>query len=340
LTRPARETEVAICLATYQPQLEPLRRQLTSIRDQTFTDWHCWLVDDGSDEHGRAAIEQSVAGDPRFTVVHHPENVGFYRNFERAVRGRGRWIALSDQDDIWTPHKLQTLLEAAQRSPGAPLVYCDVEIHDAAGAVVSPTYWVGRQHNERNLAALLFANTVSGAASLFDDSLLEHALPFPARYPTSFHDHWLALVARCMGGITYVDAPLQIYVQHASNAIGHRPAAPESVLRVALRTLRRRWWRRPDARYYDDEVARLSDMSRTLLDRVDAAPEDQRVLRAVASLHSPSPAVGWLAAQCIRESGDASVTMWRRRRVLASVAWTQLARVHSRLRLGSRSGRP
>lgn len=340
---PARELEVAICMATYQPELESLRRQLASIRDQTCADWHCWLVDDGSDKRGLATIEQAVAGDPRFTVVRFPDNVGFYRNFERAllqVKGRARWVALSDQDDIWGPHKIQTMLEAAQRGPGVPLIYCDVEVRDAEGGAVSSTYWVGRRHNEQDLAALLFANTVSGAASLLQDTLLEQALPFPERYPSSFHDHWLALVARCAGGITYVDAALQVYVQHAANAIGHRPAEHESVLRVVLRTLGRRWWRRPDARYYDDEVARLSDLARTLLRRVPAAPEDRRVLEAVASLHGPSPAIGWLVRQCVREARDPSVTMWRRRRVLASVAWTQLVRRQSALRSGCRSGRP
>jgi GT2 family glycosyltransferase len=316
-------------MATWEPEPTRLHAQIQSIRDQELSGWHCYVSDDGSSPAARAALRAAIEGDPSFTLLEHDDNVGFYRNFERclaAVPAGTPWVALADQDDEWSRHKLSALLAAADRDDRTTLVYSDVEIRDERGQLVSSTYWVGRRHNETDLAALLFANTVSGAASLVRSDVVAAALPFPPRRPSSFHDHWLALVARCLGEIVYVDAPLQAYVQHRHNAIGHQPARRETSARVIGRLLRRRWWRRPQARYYDDEVARLSELAVALLSRLTVAASDRRVLRAVASLHTDRPAMAWLLRQALQEARDPSVTMWRRRRVLASMLWTLVVR--------------
>lgn len=325
---------VAICMATYQPEPHAFRKQVESLRAQTFEGWHCWVVDDGSGDRGAEVLHDTLDGDTRFTVVRLSENVGFYRNFERAlavVARKAPWIALSDQDDVWDPDKIERLLASADAGPSPSLVYGDVRITDSGGHVLAPTYWIGRTHNEDDLAALLFANTVTGAACLFKADLLEHALPFPPQRPSSFHDHWLALVARCSDGIRYVDEPVQSYVQHEGNAIGHQPGAGVGTLGLLRKGLTRPWARRSTARYYDDEVARLSELARALLKRsVTSRPSDLRVLRAVATLHDRRPALAWLILQSLREMHDPSVTMIRRRRVLASVLWTQVLRPSGR----------
>ena len=66
-----------------------------------------------------------------------------------------------------------------------------------------------------------YANTVTGAASVFRGALLDAALPFPPPHGRAFHDHWLACAAFVAGGLAYVDRPLYDYTQHADNVIGH-----------------------------------------------------------------------------------------------------------------------
>lgn len=214
---------VAICMATYEPELGAFQRQVDSIRSQTYGDWLCIVNDDGSSAHTWARMQECCAGDERFVFYRNAENLGFYRNFESALRKvpeGARYVTFSDQDDFWYAHKLSTLVDTLSREE-ASLVYSDMRIVDTDGEEVAGTYWVNRRNEYRDLAVVLVANTVTGAASLFRRDMLRSLVPFPPRVGDAFHDHWLACTAMSTGRIAYIDAPLYDYFQYGSSVIGH-----------------------------------------------------------------------------------------------------------------------
>ena len=216
------EPAVAVCMATWNPPGDLLRRQIESIRNQTYGNFACFIADDASSPEALAAINEIAAGDDRFVVRSFPERVGFYRNFERAlslVPREADLVALADQDDSWAPDKLETLVGAFE--PETTLVYSDMRIVDEEGSLISPTFWSHRPTNHTDLRKLMIANTITGAASIFRRDLLDVALPFPQRFGDLFHDHWLAVVALATGTVAYVDRPLYDYVQHGEAAQGH-----------------------------------------------------------------------------------------------------------------------
>ena len=217
--------KVAICMATYNPPPDLLRRQLGSIREQTHDNWVCLISDDRSDPAARRLLESEIGDDPRFAISPSERRLGFYRNFERAMSmapADADFVALCDQDDRWHPDKLQRLL--ASIASGAELVYSDARVVRPSGEVAHDSYWTNRRNNHTNFASLLMANCVTGAASLFRRSLLDDALPFPPALANPFHDHWLAVVALARGEIGYIDEPLYDYVQHGDAVIGHDTA--------------------------------------------------------------------------------------------------------------------
>ncbi|MCU1279809.1 MAG: methyltransferase protein [bacterium] len=226
------DTPIAICLATYNPDPALLERQLASLRTQTRRDWTCIIHDDGSRLDRWAAIEALAQSDSRFRIHRAERNRGFYRNFEAAlalVPSTTPYVALCDQDDVWFEDKLAVSIERLQANPRAQLVYSDMRIVRSDGEVVASTYWNNRRNNFRNFDTLLFANTVTGAASMLRGSLLDAALPFPPAQGPSFHDHWLACAAFVAGGLEYVDRPLYDYTQHGGNVIGHSAFGPLTV---------------------------------------------------------------------------------------------------------------
>jgi Glycosyl transferase family 2 len=221
---PADGPLVAICMATYEPPVELFRRQVDSIRAQAHRNWICVISDDCSSPARVAAMRRVLDGDLRFVLSPSPRRLRFYNNFERALSltpPGAQYVAMADQDDYWYPDKLATLLAEIG---DAQLVYSDARIVSPDGELIADTYWGERRNNHSDIASLLMANCVTGAASLFPRRLLDYALPFPPRQFAHFHDHWVALTARSLGDIAFVSRPLYDYVQHGEAVLGHAKA--------------------------------------------------------------------------------------------------------------------
>ncbi|CAO3383418.1 glycosyltransferase [Azospirillum argentinense] len=226
-----RGTLVAIAMATYNPDPVLFRAQVDSIRSQTHGHWVCLIEDDGSDDAHWRDILEATSGDDRFRPVRNSVNLGFYRNFERAL-GRvpveAEFVALADQDDRWAPGRVAALVAALTdgsqdgRRGGAVLAFGNMRVVDDTGQVVSETFWPGLDSRHDSLDALLMANAVTGCACLFRASLLRLALPFPALGRLAFHDHWIACCAAAEGTIVYLPQSLGDYVQHGANSLGYR----------------------------------------------------------------------------------------------------------------------
>jgi glycosyltransferase involved in cell wall biosynthesis len=294
---------VAICMATYEPPPDLLRRQLDSLREQTHGNWICLISDDHSGEQSFSRLLELTEDDERFVVSRSANRLGYYRNYERAlsmVPPGADFVTLCDQDDRWQPGKLERLLGAVG---DAQLVYSDARIVSPAGDLVRPSYWTERSNNYTNFGSLLLANSITGAASLFRRELLDDALPFPPRHANgAFHDHWLAVVAMARGEIAYVGEPLWDYVQHDRTVIGHLRAnkRPRPIRRHLVERLRNPTGGSRAVYYYDwhqqllfCEVLRLR-----CWDRMTA--QKRRTLRLLLTADHGVAGLGWLLGRRAR----------------------------------------
>ncbi|HEU5105124.1 MAG TPA: glycosyltransferase [Solirubrobacterales bacterium] len=317
---------VAICMATFEPDPRLLERQIASIREQSHERWVCLISDDGSGPEGLAHLRELTAGDERFTLSVGEGRLGFYANFERALQmvpPEADLVALADQDDRWYPEKLAALIAARG---DAELVYSDMRIVDEAGGVLSDTFWRDRRNNYTDLASLLLANTVTGAASLFRREVLDLVLPFPEPIGDPFHDQWIAAVALATGRIAYVDRPLYDYVQHGGAARGHAAAMRSYDPRRRLR------WRDPRGtiaelsahaeRAYEMNARRIAGSAREIEARAEGLePEKAQVLRRLARLDTKRPPAGWLAWRSLRRLRGHNETMGIELSLLAAILW-------------------
>jgi glycosyltransferase involved in cell wall biosynthesis len=324
---------VAICMATFEPDPELFRRQIESIRAQTHRRWVCLISDDASSAGALTAIDRILGEDPRFAVSSSATNDGHYRNFERALMmapPSARYIAFSDQDDVWHPDKLSSLITGLQ--PGSYLVYSDMRLVGEQGEVFADTYWTMRRNNHTDFASLVLANTVTGAASMFDSSLLQRALPFPPRHSALFHDHWIAQIAMALGPISYVDRPLHDYVQHDAAALGHMAAngrgrysgrVHERTL-ASFRNLRARGYRPAWRAPYFNIFCRVLLTSHALRARCGDVLSSAQL--AVLDRISDSPqGIVWLLGRSTRDLWGADETLGRERAILAGFLWRRVA---------------
>jgi glycosyltransferase involved in cell wall biosynthesis len=327
--RAAGKPLIAICMATFNPDLALFRTQVESIRAQTDESWICVISDDCSGPESFDAITATVAGDDRFVVSRAEENVGFYRNFERVLAmapPEADLIALSDHDDYWYPDKLATLRAALG---GAGLVYSDARRVDRAGNVRVATLWRGRRLNHSNLASLLISNTIPGAACLFRREVIERALPFPEGPGWDFHDHWLAVVALALGDIAYVDRPLYDYVQHPRAVLGRvasNPGLDRTASRTSLNDRLGVWRSAYFTRYLQAELH-----ATVLLTRCGAelTSRKRRAVRLLLKASQSPFAFAWLATRPARAIIGRNETLGTEGIFVRGILWRFLIALHA-----------
>ncbi|MFT6704950.1 MAG: hypothetical protein ACJA2T_001496, partial [Gammaproteobacteria bacterium] len=216
-------------------------------------------------------------------------------------------VAFADQDDLWYPEKLQSLMGTLQ-STNTQLAYSDMRVVDEKGGLIAPTYWQNRKNEYVDFDTVFLANTVTGAASLFSRSLLLTLLPFPEKIGDAFHDHWLACTALAQGPISYADKALYDYYQYGSSVIGHcdfkRWSMSERVLsifrifeRLLHPTAFRQWLGKKvggGIGIYRGECNRLRLMAQTLTLRGGVHPSSHSTLNLMQGEFKPIVKLLWV----------------------------------------------
>lgn len=244
---------VSVAMCTYNGAAH-LREQLQSMVDQTRRPDELVVCDDRSTDATPAILEE-FAGRAPFPVRTevNEKNLGSTKNFEKAIsRCEGDVIALSDQDDVWLPHRLEATRSAFD-APEVGLAFGDAEIVDEelnrSGhrlwdcAMFSPDKRE-RFRQGRPMDVLLRHNVVTGACSAFRAAYRDLLLPIP---PGWVHDGWAALLIAAVAEVRMIPEPLILYRQHASQQIGASKMTFWDMVRLARRidwpTYCQREWR-------------------------------------------------------------------------------------------------
>lgn len=104
---------LSICVGVYNGE-RYLAELLDSILAQTFTDWVCVLVDDGSTDSSSEILRRYAARDPRFKIlVQANAGVGAARNAALAAT-ETPFVMFADQDDRLAPNAMARAIEAIE----------------------------------------------------------------------------------------------------------------------------------------------------------------------------------------------------------------------------------
>ncbi|MBD5180352.1 MAG: glycosyltransferase family 2 protein [Bacteroidales bacterium] len=117
--------EISIIVPVYNVE-KYLRECLDSIESQTFKDWECIVVDDGSPDGSRSICEEFVARDPRYVLVEQVNGgLSAARNSGLEI-ARGKYISFIDSDDTVYPQFLERMHEVMVET-GADVVQASYE---------------------------------------------------------------------------------------------------------------------------------------------------------------------------------------------------------------------
>lgn len=223
---------LSVALCTYNGE-KYIREQLLSIHNQTVPVDEIIVCDDCSKDDTVPIVQEMTEryGLP-VRLFMNSWNLGCRRNFERAIcHCTGDIIFLSDQDDIWLPDKVETIVNYFDRHPEKNFAFTDAILINQTGADCYDQTLFGvfgmdsraKQLFDRGHAweVLSIYCRVTGATSAFRASLIPYCIPFSN---VVVHDEAIAIASTVQNKIGYIDRCLIKYRQHEDQAIGLRLA--------------------------------------------------------------------------------------------------------------------
>ena len=191
------------------------RAALPAAFGQEDVDVEVIVVDDASDDGTSEKL--ATIGDPRLTHVRLDEPAGVARARNRGIaEARGEWVAFLDDDDVWSPRKLRSQLDAADAAD-ADFAYARVISIDE---MRRPSY-VFPLPDAAELGTLLLAASElpAGCSNVLARTELVRSL---GGFDEELHqladwDLWIRLA--WAGRAAAVDEVLVGYVQHDRNML-------------------------------------------------------------------------------------------------------------------------
>lgn len=126
-------TTVSVIIPTFN-RSGFLRMAIQSVARQTYQDWECIIVDDGSTDNTREIVDGLARQDGRMKYFFKENGgQGSARNLG-LEKARGEFIAFLDSDDEWLPEKLERQITLLLKNPKFDFCYtADIILDEKTG---------------------------------------------------------------------------------------------------------------------------------------------------------------------------------------------------------------
>ena len=218
---------ISIAMTTYNGA-QFVQAQLRSILEQTRQPDEIIICDDGSRDDTVNIIRHvmETSGTDRIRLVENEENLGYIRNFYKAISlTKGDYIFLADQDDIWHREKLEKSLAIMERT-GAAAICTRSRLIDRDGQEMDENAFIvsvllARLKEELGpvrFSDLVIENVAQGCTYCFTKEVRAKYLALNSRQ--LIHDHQIMFIASLVGKVYACAEPMIDYRIHGSNSAG------------------------------------------------------------------------------------------------------------------------
>ncbi|MGV8093298.1 MAG: glycosyltransferase family 2 protein [Mangrovibacterium sp.] len=219
---------IDILLATYNGE-NYLEELISSLLDQTCSNWQLIVRDDGSTDATLQIIQKYIKANPgKIRLLDDGRSrLGSTLSFSSLLENsHNEYIMLCDQDDVWFKNKIEITLEAMLRLEEeykeiplmvfTDLVEVDENLNPISGSFIkSQKLFPSVISDPVKLSAL---NVVAGCTTMINKKALDYILPVTSGSVT--HDQWMAVIIARYGRIKFLPVPTIFYRQHSSNVHG------------------------------------------------------------------------------------------------------------------------
>lgn len=215
-------------MATYNGK-DYIGEQIDSLLAQSFTNWHLYIHDDGSNDGTDVVIHQYENLYPQqISILDYPSQGCACKNFLGMLETiSADYYMFCDQDDVWFPEKIERTFErmktVEQQNANRPiLIHTDLLVVDQFLNTIHPSFIKHQQiHLDKINSFEDYANTntVTGCTMLFNEQA-KQCMKRPY-HKAILHDAWICLSVSALNGvIEFIDLPLVKYRQHSNNTLG------------------------------------------------------------------------------------------------------------------------
>ena len=230
-------------VAAYSPTY--LEAALQSVLGQTHPELEVIVVDDSPGDAVSQIVE--AIADQRISYFRNEQNQGTARSYRRAVElATGEYLAVLNDDDLWEPDFVETLLGALRGQPEAVVAFSDhwvlaADARDPDASDHLSAMWgrnglaPGLHQPFRRLAVLDGALPLAIAAMFRRDAVVDS--PIPAAVGGAYDLYLAYVLSRTGAGAVYVDRRLASWRVHSTNQTNVRSCARAEENAAAMRLI-------------------------------------------------------------------------------------------------------
>jgi glycosyltransferase involved in cell wall biosynthesis len=208
-----------------------LDEAVKSILRQTFTDFECIAINDGSQDESGAVLDAYAATDSRLRVVHQ-ENRGLVATLNRGIHeARAPLIARMDADDIAHPERFARQIAYLHAHPEIAVLGSAITVIDASGAALREIPYPMGAENIAKKMRHEGSYVAHPAVMMRREAVLAVGGYREAFRHAEDYDLWLRLLDRC--SIDNLPESLLYYRQHGNNTSFKHRFAQDFATKIA-----------------------------------------------------------------------------------------------------------
>ena len=226
---------ISVAMATYNGG-KYIEEQLDSILSQLGEDDEIVISDDGSTDKTLDIVRSFH--DERIKVFDGPRK-GVKQNFGNAIsKCVGKYIFLADQDDVWLPNKVATILSIFEEKKCTCVIHDAVVFDSDSGKIMEPSFFSWRKSG-KGILKNIWKNTYIGCCMAFSADMKKYILPIPDNI--NMHDQWIGIICERYGKSIFVSKILLRYRRHSDNNSKMRHSGALRMLSTRLKLIYEFW---------------------------------------------------------------------------------------------------
>lgn len=217
--------KVSVIVPAYNTE-KYVAQTLDSILQQTFTDWECIVLDDGSTDKTAEIVKQYCQRDSRIKYFYQPNGGLAWARNTAILHSSGEYILPVDSDDIISPQYLEKAVERFTQYPETALVYGEVQKFGAEEGIFElPEY---------SYTDLLFKCNMIVATSMFRRSDFDRIGGYRQNMKQGLEDwdFWIALLSP--ESIVYKIPEVVLYYRIRENSLISQVRKNSQELRIKI----------------------------------------------------------------------------------------------------------